>query len=117
MKSIKWTNSILLLTLLALIVQLLIISPGLAQDTNTTLTQNRNNTKMIVDLKNQTKSLVDTTTNETISIKKFTPEEAANMTAFLAPENATTDETLTTDMDNATTNVNLTDKFNALQGK
>jgi uncharacterized protein involved in copper resistance len=98
---------------------------------------------MIVDLKNQTKSLVDTTTNETISIKKFTPEEAANMTAFLAPENATTDETLTTDMDNATTdetlttdmdnattdetlttdmdnattNVNLTDKFNALQGK
>jgi hypothetical protein len=132
MEGIKWTSFIVLTTLLTLVIQLLIINPVMAQDSNTTLAQNRNNTKLIVDLKNHTITTIDTTTNETISVKKFTPIEVANTTTNeslttnsenatsngnLAPEKTTINETLTTNSENATTNENLTAKFNALQGK
>ena len=108
MKHIRCTTFVPLTIVLAVVIQLLIINPALAQDTNTTSDQNRNNTKLIVDLKNHTISVVDTTTNETLSIKKFMPK---------APVNTTTDESTITDAENATTNANLTAKFNALQGK
>jgi hypothetical protein len=80
----------------------------MAQGSNTTSAQNRNNTKLIVDLKNHTITLIDITTNETISVKNLTPIEGANTTS---------NESLTTNTENATTNENLTDKFNDLQGK
>ena len=132
MEDIKWTSFIVLTTLLTLVIQLLVINPVMAQDSNTTLAQNRNNTKLVVDLKNQTITTIDTTTNETINVKKFTPIEVANTTTneslttntenatideTLTPENTTTNETLTSNSENATTSENLTAKFNALQGK
>ena len=132
MEGIKWTSFIVLPTLLTLVMQLFTINPVMAQDSNTTLAQNSNNTKLIVDLKNHTITTIDKTTNETISVKKFTPIEVANTTTneslttnienatideILTPENTTTNETLTTNSENATTSENLTAKFNALQGK
>ena len=48
-----------------------VISPVMAQGPNTTLAQNRNNTKLVVDFKNHTISIIDTITNETISVKQF----------------------------------------------
>ena len=132
MEGIKWTSFIVLTTLLTLVIQLLVINPVMAQESNTTLAQNRNNTKLIVDLKSHTITTIDTTTNETISVKKFTPIEVANTTTneslttnienatideILTPENTTTNETLRENMGNTTTNINLTAKFNALQGK
>jgi len=132
MEGSKWTSFIVLTTLLTLVIQLLIINPVMAQDSNTSFAQNRNNTKLIVDLKNHTITTIDTTTNETISVKKFTPIEVANTTTNeslttnsenattngnLAPEKTTINETLTTNSENATADENLTAKFNALQGK
>ena len=131
MEGIRWTSFIVLTTVVALVIQLLIISPVMAQGPNTTSTQNRNNTKLIVDLKNHTITLVNTTTNETISVKNLTPKAAVNTTTDeniitnainatngnLTPEKTTINDTLTTNTANATTNANLTAKFNALQGK
>lgn len=133
MEHIRCTSFVLFTTVLALVIQLLIINPALAQDTNTTSDQNRNNTRLIVDLKNHTISVVDTTTNETLSVKKYTPKAPVNTTTDqniitdaenattngnLIPENTTINETLTTNnTGNAMTNENLTAKFNALQGK
>mgnify|MGYP003576456822 CR=1 FL=1 len=124
MEGIKWTSFVVLTTLLTLVIQLLIINPVMAQDSNTTLAQNSNNTKLIVDLKNHTITTIDTTTNETISVKKFMPIEVANTTTneslttnienatideILTPEMETVNETLTTNQaGNATTNGNLT---------
>ena len=119
---------ILLTTGLALIIQLLIISPALAQDTNTTSAQNDSTIK-IVDPKNHTITIIDTRTNQPISVSNFTPTEAVNTTTLptnaanpttseiLTPEKPTVNDTLTTNTGNATTNDNLTAKFNALQGK
>jgi cytoskeletal protein RodZ len=132
MERTKWTSFIVLTTLLALVIHLLIINPVLAQGPNTTTAQNRNNTKLIVDLKNNTITLVDKTTNETISVKNLMPKAAANTTITenittneknattnvnLTPETTTSNDTLTTNTGNATTDVNLTAKFSALQGK
>jgi len=115
----------MLSTVLALAIQLLIINSVMAQAPNTSLAYNPNTTR-IVDLKNHTITIIDKKTDQPVSICKFTPIEAASMTTNignvttcenLTPENTTTTKTLTTDTDNATTNVNLTDKFNTLQGK
>lgn len=118
-------------TVLALVIQLLIINSVIAQVQNTSLVQN-NNTLKIVDTENLTISIIDPKTNQIVSVMNFTPEAFANMTTndtlttnaltttsseILTPENTTINETLATDTDNATTNVNLTDKFDALQGK
>ena len=123
MEGIKLTSFIVLTTLLAVVIQLLVINPVTAQDSNTTLAENRNNTKLIVDLKNHTITTLDTTTNETISVKKFTPIEVANTTTneslttnienatideILTPENTTRNETLTTNIENATIDEILT---------
>ena len=130
MERIKWTSFIVLSTVLALVIQLLIINSVMAQAPNTTLEQNR--TKRIVDLEKHTITIVDKITNETISVKNFLPNTSANMTKnetlTANGENATTNEILTPveptingtispNTENATTTVNLTDKFDTLQGK
>ncbi|MGI0031301.1 MAG: hypothetical protein ACRD80_06930 [Nitrososphaeraceae archaeon] len=104
MNQIKWTSFIVFTSLLALVIQLLIISPVMAQGPNTTSAENRNNTKLVVNFKNHTISIVDTITNETISVKPF-PKETGNMT---------TNETLSGSIGNMTTNDNLTEKFKEL---
>ena len=63
-------------------------------------TQNTNNTKLIVNLKNRTISVVDTTTNETISTRNFTTTSG--------------NTTLSGNTGNMTTNDTLTEKFNEL---
>jgi len=116
----------------------------MAQAPNTSLAYNPN-TSRIVDSKNHTITIIDKKTDQPITVCKFTPIEAENMTTNnnlttsmrdkitcenLTPVkptinetlttntgNATTNETLTTYMGNATTSVNLTDKFNTLQSK
>jgi len=54
---------------------------------------NENNTRLIVNTDNLTQTLVDATTNETISVEKLT----------IYNPNATTNEIIPTDMGNATT--------------
>ena len=87
---------------------ILISSPvshwAVAQMQNTTLPQNTNNTKQIVNLKDRTITLVNTTTNETISVKPI-PETTGNMTA---------NKTLSGTAANMTANDNLTEKFSEL---
>jgi len=148
MARLMWTSLIVVTAMFALVTQLFIISPAMAQDRNTTSAQNRDNTKLIVDLKNNTITLLNTTTNETISVKEYMPEAPLNTTTIenittnqenaidgtttienittnqenatngnLTPENTIKNETLTENNKNTTTNVNLTSKFNALQGK
>jgi hypothetical protein len=134
MYQIKCISFILFTTVLALVIQLLIINPAMAQGPNTTSAEIRNNTRVFVSVKNHTISftLVDAKTNETISVKNFPIKEAANTTTnenltkntenattneILTPENTTTNETLTKNTENATTNENLTAKFNELQNK
>ena len=79
-----------------------------------------NGTKLILNMKDRTQTLVNATTNETIMVRNLT-ENAGNATINESlttnAGNATTNESLTTNAGNATTNVNLTSKFNALQGK
>ena len=86
----------------------------MAQSPNTSLVEN-NNTLKIVDLKNHTISIIDPKTNQIVSVKNFTGN--ATSSEILTPEKTTINETLTENMENATSNVNLTAKFNALQGK
>jgi hypothetical protein len=131
MEHIRWTCFVVLITVLALMIQLLITNAVMAQDPNTTSSQNPNNTELIVDLKNKTITLVDKITNETIGVKNLVPITAGNMTKNesltadtanmttnenLTAENTTINESLTTNAGNSTTSENLTDKFNALQG-
>jgi hypothetical protein len=117
MKRPRWTSFIVLSTVLALLIQLLIISSIVAQAQNTSLAENRSALR-IVDLKNNTITILDPETNQPVSVRNLTPAEAANATAFLTPENTTVNETLTTNKgENATTNINLTNKFEELQGK
>ena len=144
MERIRWTSFIVLSTVLALVIQLLIINSVMAQAPNASLAYNPNTTR-IMDPENHTITIVDKKTDQPITVCKFTPKEPANMTTNntgtttignvtscenLTPVkpaidetlttdtgNATTDETITTNTGNATTNVNLTDKFETLQGK
>ena len=131
MERIRWTSFIVLSTVLALVIQLLIINSVMAQAPNVSLAYNPN-TSRIVDPENHTITIVDKKTDQPITVCKFTPKEAPNMTTNntgtiyignvttcenLTPVKSTINETLTTNMENATTNINLTDKFDALQGK
>jgi hypothetical protein len=115
----------MLSTVLALVIQLLIINSVMAQAPNTSLAYNPNTTR-IVDLKNHTITIIDKKTDQPLSVCKFTPIETANMTTNignvttcenLTPVKPTINETLTVNTKNATTNENITDKFNTLQGK
>jgi hypothetical protein len=125
MERIRWTSFIVLSTVLPLVIQLLIINSVMAQAPNTSLAYNPN-TSRIVDLKNHTITIIDRITDQPVSVCKFTPIETANKTINignvttcenLTPVKPTINETLSTNTENATTNVNLSAKFNDLQGK
>ena len=131
MERIRWTSFIVLSTVLALVIQLLIINSVMAQAPNTSLPYNPNTTRY-VDLINHTITIIDPKTNQPVMVCNFTPIEAANMTTNntlttnirnvttcenLTPVKPTINETLTANTGNATTNINLTDKFETLQGK
>jgi hypothetical protein len=96
-----------------------------------TVPQPENETKLILNMKDRTQTLVNATTNETISVEKFIipsrnettnetlPESVGNITTNeTLPEsvgNITTNETLPESVGNITTNETLTEKFKALQ--
>ena len=92
MERIRWTSFIVLSTVLALVMQLLIINSVMAQAPNTSLAYDPNTTR-IVDLKNHTITIIDKKTDQPISICKFTPIETANMTTNIG--NVTTCENFT----------------------
>jgi hypothetical protein len=89
-----------------------------------------NNTKLILNMKDHTQTLVNATTNETISVEKFItlngnettnetlPGSVGNMTTNEtlpgSVGNMTTNETLPGSVGNMTTNDNLTEKFKEL---
>lgn len=121
----------MLSTVLALVIQLLIINSVMAQAPDTSLPYNPNTTRY-VDLINNTITIIDPKTDQPVMVCNFTPTETANMTTNntlttnirnvttcenLTPVKPTINETLTANTGNATTNINLTDKFETLQGK
>ena len=114
MERLSWTRFIVYSIIPALLAQLLIINSVMAQAPNTSLAQN-NDTLRIVDLKNHTISIIDPKTNQIVRVENFTGNAPAS--EIPAPENTTINERLANNSGNASTNVNLTTKFNALQGK
>ena len=70
-----------------------------------TVPQPENETKLILNMKDRTQTLVNATTNETISVEKF----------IIPSRNETTNETLPESVGNMTTSETLTEKFKALQ--
>jgi len=126
-----WATFVFLPIAFALVIQP-IVNFVMAQAPNTTLPESRKNTMAIVNLKDNTVTLVDKITNETISVKNLTGTAGTtttNETLGSNTGNMTTNETLTLEKTtinetpatnkagNTTTNINLTDKFDALQGK
>ena len=122
MERIRWTSFIVLSTVLALVIQLLIVNSVMAQAPNTTLPYNPNATTH-VDLINRTITVLDPKTDQPVMVCKFTviesPKNTTNNTLSknirnitscenLTPVKPTINETLTTNMENASTNVNLT---------
>jgi hypothetical protein len=108
---------------------ILISSPishwAVAQIQNTTLPENMNNTMRIINLKDNTITVINKTTNETISTMPYsgntgnmTSGTAANMTANETlsgtAANMTANETLSGTAANMTANDNLTEKFKEL---
>lgn len=116
-------NRVLLTILVAFIFGFVMLIPLIAdwkmvQAQNTSLPENGNNTRMVLNLKDKTVTLINMTTNETISVRNLT-ENTGNITTNenLTTEKITNNESLTTNAGNTTTNENLTEKFNVLQGK
>ena len=94
---ISWT--ILIGLILVFVITLpLTVNLMMAQAQIITLPGDENNTTLILDMDKHTQTLVNATTNETISVENFT----------LYKGNMTTNETLTADTRNATTNETLT---------
>jgi hypothetical protein len=103
---------------------------GMAQMQNTTLPENTNNTRMVLNLKDKTVTLINATTNETISVKPTTetrenitsnetlPGSVGNITSNEtlpgSVGNITSNETLPGSVGNMTSNINLTEKFGEL---
>jgi|RhiMetdeSRZDD1v2_1073273.scaffolds.fasta_scaffold204625_2 hypothetical protein len=131
-------NQILLAFLIAITVaQVLVVLPPMAHwsvaKAQNTITPERNTSqeptvKMII--KDNIATVVNTTTNETISIRNLTADtENMITTESKSPNNLTADtenmitteslssNSLTENAENTTTNLNLTEKFNTLQGK
>ena len=119
MNRISWT--ILIGTNLAFVITLPLTAMLMsAQAQIITLPDNENNTRLVLNMDNLTQTLVNATTNETISVEKLTiyrPNATTNESLTTDTADTTTNESRTTDTGNATTNINLTAKFNALQGK
>ena len=109
-------NKILLAVLIAVTVTQVLVVVSLVDDRmiakaqNTTTPENKTLSQIPMEkmiIRNNIVTVINTTTNETISVTNLT-ENAGN---------ATTNDTLATSTGNATTNVNLTAKFKELQGK
>ena len=76
-----------------------------------------NNTKLILNMKDRTQTLVNATTNETISVEKFifqNGNETTNETIPRSVGNMTSNETIPRSVGNMTSNINLTEKFKEL---
>jgi hypothetical protein len=82
-----------------------------AQSENTT-SSNTNGTRMIYNVKDNTITIVNNTSNETISISTLT----ANTGNMITNESLSTDN-VTENAENTTTNLNLTEKFKELQNQ
>jgi hypothetical protein len=134
-------NQILLAILIAMTVtQVLVVLPlidnwMIAKAQNTITPENKTSqepaVKMII--KDNTVTVINTTSNETISIRNLTEDTGnattnetitadtgnatTNETITADTGNATTNETITADTGNATTNETLTEKFKALQNE
>ncbi|HJR48917.1 MAG TPA: hypothetical protein VJ799_12240 [Nitrososphaeraceae archaeon] len=80
-----------------------------AQDANSSDT---NDTRMILNVKDNTVTLLNTTSNETISIRDLTAD-TVNMTSNETKSNTN----ITENAENSTTDLNLTEKFKGLQGQ
>ena len=81
----------------------------IAQSENKTSFDGKNNTRRIINLVNNTITVIDKTTNQTISTMPFSPI-MKNTTDNETKNNLT----FSSNTANATTDVNLTEKFNAL---
>lgn len=119
----KIVNNVLMTVFLVLSAafSILIASPifhwAMAQIQNTTLPETTNDTRRIINLKDNTITVINKTTNETISTTPYTgntgnatPNESLSGTAL----NATPNETLSGNVGNMTTNDSLTEKFREL---
>ena len=76
-----------------------------------------NGTKLLLNMKDHTQTLVNATTNETISVEKFIVikgNETANATLAGNAANMTANATLAGSAGNMTANTNLTEKFKEL---
>jgi len=76
-----------------------------------------NGTKLILNMKDRTQTLVNATTNETISVEKFTfykGNETTNETLPGSAGNMTSNQTIPGSVGNMTSNINLTEKFKEL---
>jgi hypothetical protein len=75
-----------------------------------------NGTKLLLNMKDHTQTLVNATTNETISVENFTLYKGNETTNETLPGNGnmTTNETLPGNVGNMTAKINLTDKFREL---
>jgi hypothetical protein len=76
-----------------------------------------NGTRLLLNMKDQTQTLVNATTNETISVENFTFYKGNETTNETLPGNAanmTTNETFPGSIGNLTSKVNITEKFREL---
>src|SRR4249919_3379557 len=76
-----------------------------------------NGTKLLLNMKDHTQTLVNATTNETISVEKFIlikGNETANATLPGSIGNMTANETLPGSIGNMTSKANITEKFKEL---
>ena len=67
MKRLNWTSFIMLSSILALVIQFLILNSVIAQAPNPSLAYNPN-TSRIVDVKNHTITIIDKKTDQPISV-------------------------------------------------
>jgi hypothetical protein len=122
-----------LLFALILIIPPFVSAQQAGEDNNKNLSQNNNsesrdNTRAIVNLKNHTVTVIDTRTNEPISVKSYTPKtnasatqsetlttnaENATTSGILVPEKTKINDTFA-DTQNTTNSLNLTEKFESL---
>ena len=112
-----------LMVLIELTVAFVLLAPFLitgemkAQAQIITVPMPENNTKLILNMKDHTQTLVNATTNERISVEKFIIQngnETTNETLPGSSGNITSNETLPGSSGNITSNDSLTDKFREL---
>jgi hypothetical protein len=118
-------NIAFLTIVLGLNVALMLITPAISQDKNVTSPEISNDTRIIKNYTDRTITLLNTTTNETISIRSL-PEPGGNMTNGSDTANLTSNQSLTSEKDTinqslptdlGNTTKNLTTAFNTLQDK